>query len=67
MIENKIDSICCLQDIELKPDYNHLLLSTRNYLLRAEKNEYKSRAGIFIDRLNKPPLDMLSNFMLAIN
>ena len=47
MIENRID-VCCLQEIELKPDFNHLLLATRNYSLHVEKNEYKSRTGIYI-------------------
>ncbi len=47
MIENRID-VCYQQEIELKPDFNHLLLATRNYSLHVEKNEYKSRTGIYI-------------------
>ena len=45
--ENKID-ICCMQEIDIKKNYNEDLLSISGYSLLTEKNILKSRSGIYI-------------------
>ena len=45
--EQKID-ICCLQEVDLATDFDHQLLSTKDYTLLIEKNEWKSRCGVYI-------------------
>ena len=40
--------VCCMQETEILPDYDHNLLSTRNYTLLIENNDHKSRSGMYI-------------------
>ena len=47
LLNEKID-ICCLQEIELKNDVDHELLSFPGYSLMVENNNVKSRVGIYI-------------------
>ena len=47
LLNEKID-ICCMQEIELKKDIDHELLSFNGYNLMIENNVEKSRVGIFI-------------------
>ena len=47
MNENKIN-MCCLQEIELEPNFEHNLLSTRDFTLLVKKNDYKSRTGVYL-------------------
>ena len=44
---NKID-ICCMQEIDVKKDYDCNLLTFAGYKIEIEKNDSKSRAGIYI-------------------
>ena len=44
---NDID-ICCMHEIELKPDYDHNILTFKGYKLQIENNTIKSRVGIYI-------------------
>ena len=48
MLLNKKIDICCMQEIELKKDIDHELLSFNGYNLMIENNVEKSRVGIFI-------------------
>ena len=45
--KERID-ICCLQEIDLVPDYNIKLLSFKGYELITERNRYKMRTGMYI-------------------
>ena len=40
--------LCCMQEIELKTDFNHELLYCRGHSLLVEKNTVKSRCGIYV-------------------
>ena len=45
--QEKID-ICCLQEVDLERDYDPELLSFPGYIFEVEKNDIKSRSGIYI-------------------
>ena len=47
MTRNKID-ICCIQEAKILPGFDHTLLSTGEYSLIIENNEYKARTGMYI-------------------
>ena len=45
---NKLD-VCCLQECEVTLNINEPTLSTKNYKLELELNDYKKRVGIYIN------------------
>ena len=47
ILENSID-ILCVQEVELKKNYQKYILSFRNYRLEVDTNTKKSRTGIYI-------------------
>ena len=68
--ENKID-ICCLQETDIPVDYNHELLSFRGHTLIVEKNDVKSRLGMYIkDGINytrRSELEGANNGLIVID
>ena len=48
-ILNENIDICCMQEIDLKPDVDQDLLSFKGYSLLAETNNVKSRVGLYND------------------
>ena len=47
ILREEID-ICCLQEVDIPVTYNIDLLSFKGYSLLVEKNDVKSRAGMYI-------------------
>ena len=43
----KIDK-CCLQEIDIQPDFNHDLLTFKGDSLQVESNGTKARAGVYV-------------------
>ena len=56
--ENKID-VCCLQEVDIEPNYPTNLLSFKGYSIEIENNTKKARSGIYIN--NKIPYTRMSN------
>ena len=48
MIKQHNIDICCLQEIDVKKDYNVDILSFKGYTLLRENNTVKSRCGVYI-------------------
>ena len=48
MIKDEKIDICCLQEIDLKPNIDKNLLSFGGYSLEIESNDVKARAGIYV-------------------
>ena len=65
--DEKID-ICCLQEIDLKPNIDKNLLSFGGYSLEIESNDVKARAGIYvkngIEYIRRNELEGLNNSWL---
>ena len=68
--DEKID-ICCLQEIDLKPNIDKNLLSFGGYSLEIESNDVKARAGIYvkngIEYLRRNELEGLNNGLVIID
>ena len=48
ILKREMIDICCLQEVDIPPDYDTNILTSKNYELLVEKNVYKSRTAFYI-------------------
>ena len=67
---NKID-VCCLQEVEIQPNYPNDLLTFRGYNIEVEQNDEKARVAIYISTnvsySRREDLEGMNNNLLIID
>ena len=70
-MNEKENDVCCMEEVEIKPDYDHKLLSSSDFKLIIEKNTVKARSGIYIrngiDIRQRPHLEGVDSGLIEVD